>query len=142
MEDIAKEKLVSVGLKKTDIRIQILKYLLIKKTAISQPDLEKEFKSFSDRVTLYRALSSFEEKGLVHKIIDKNGTARFALCNTSVCNDHQHHDEHIHFHCDICGEIICLNEKSLPQITLPENFKINKININIEGVCEICTTKK
>ena len=128
MKDIAIEKLVSVGLKKTDIRIEILNYLLIKQTAISQPDLEKEFKSISDRVTLYRALSAFEEKGLVHKIIDKNGTARFALCN-------------IHFHCDLCGEIICLNEKSIPQITLPENFKIKKINLNIEGVCENCSVK-
>ena len=141
MKDIAIEKLVSVGLKKTDIRIEILNYLLIKQTAISQPDLEKEFKSISDRVTLYRALSAFEEKGLVHKIIDKNGTARFALCNTSKCTDHEHHDEHIHFHCDLCGEIICLNEKSIPQITLPESFKVKKININIEGVCENCSIR-
>ena len=138
MKEIAIEKLVSVGLKKTEIRIQILNYLLLKKTAISQPDLEKEFKSISDRVTLYRALTAFEEKGLVHKIIDKNGTARFALCNTNKCTDHIHNDEHIHFHCDECGDIICLNEKSLPDIKLPDNFSIKKININIEGICDNC----
>ena len=61
MKELAIEKLMSVGLKKTEIRIQILNYLLQKRNAISQPDLEKEFKTISDRVTLYRALSSFEE---------------------------------------------------------------------------------
>ena len=60
MKELAIEKLISVGLKKTEIRIQILNYLLQKRNAISQPDLEKEFKYISDRVTLYRALSSFE----------------------------------------------------------------------------------
>ena len=141
MKELAIEKLMSVGLKKTEIRIQILNYLLQKRNAISQPDLEKEFKTISDRVTLYRALSSFEEKGLIHKIIDKNGTARFALCDTEKCLGHIHHDEHIHFHCDNCGEIICLNEKTIPEITLPEKFTVQKININIEGVCEICNLK-
>ena len=138
MRDLAIEKLVAVGLKKTEIRIQLLSYILNSHHAISQPELEKKFKSISDRVTIYRALSSFEENGIVHKVIDLNGTARFALCSSSKCTEHQHFDEHVHFLCVQCGDVVCLDEIEIPKIELPSNLIIHKSNLNIQGVCLNC----
>jgi len=138
MKEIAIQKLSSSGLKKTEIRIQLLSFLLDRKNAISQPELEKMFKSISDRVTIYRALSAFEEKGIVHKIMDSHGTARYAVCNESKCNDHQHSDEHIHFHCTSCDEITCLDELIVPEFKIPKTYSIQKINLNIEGICVSC----
>lgn len=138
MRDDAIQKLVNAGLKKTEIRIQLLSHLLSHDIAISQPELEKEFKSISDRVTIYRALSSFEENGIVHKVIDLNGTARYALCSSSKCNGHKHFDEHVHFHCIDCGDVFCLEEIEIPHIQLPSTLIIQKSNLNIQGICEKC----
>ena len=68
-----------------------------KETATSQPDLESLMNDV-DRVTLYRILNVFEEKGIIHKVFDLNGTANYAIC-TSNCQEHRHHDEHLHFNC-------------------------------------------
>ena len=54
--------------------------------------IEQHFKNF-DRVTLYRLLNSFEEKGLIHKVFDANGDIFYAKCQ--VCKDHNHQDDHI-----------------------------------------------
>jgi len=138
MKEIAIKKLTASGLKKTEIRIQLLDYLLNLNAAVSQPELEKKFNSISDRVTLYRALSAFEEKGIVHKIMDNHGTARFAICNETMCDDHNHNDEHIHFHCSSCDEITCLDELIVPDFKIPKTYSIQKINLNIEGICDNC----
>jgi Fur family ferric uptake transcriptional regulator len=138
MRDNAIYKLVTAGLKKTEIRIELLSYLLEQAHAISQPELEKAFHTLSDRVTIYRALSAFEEKGIVHKIIDLQGTARYAICNEKTCNDHHHQDEHIHFQCTNCNNVICLDEISLPQLTIPSEFQVHKVNVQLEGICKNC----
>jgi Fur family ferric uptake transcriptional regulator len=138
MEELAIKKLKKSGLRKTEIRTQILNYLLDKSSAISQPELEKKFKSISDRVTIYRALSAFEEKGIIHKIMDPHGTARYAVCKEDTCSDHQHSDEHIHFHCTSCDETTCLEEMVIPELKVPSTYSVQKINLNIEGVCQRC----
>ena len=138
MEEVAINKLKKSGLKKTEIRTQILMYLLSKSSAISQPELEKKFKEISDRVTIYRALSAFEEKGIVHKVMDIHGTTRYAICNESTCDVKNHSDEHIHFHCTQCDEITCLEDLNIPELNISNSYSIQKINLNIEGVCINC----
>lgn len=138
MSEIASQKLKEIGLKKTEIRIQILNYLLNQNSAISQPELEKMFKNISDRVTIYRVLSAFEENGLIHKIIDLNGTARFAICKSDNCSNHHHFDEHVHFHCKTCGNVRCLDDIQIPTFSIPNEYKVLKANINIEGICPSC----
>src|SRR5690606_19246220 len=75
--------LKSNGLKVTKPRLRVLEVISDKKTAITQPDLEKVFGAEIDRVTLYRILASFEEKGILHKIFDLQGTATYAICSRS-----------------------------------------------------------
>ena len=84
-----------MGLKKTSVRIAILKHLSDASKALSQPELEIVFEGRENRVTIYRVLKDLEEKGLIHKVYDVTGTARFAVCHS--CIEHQHHDEHLHF---------------------------------------------
>jgi Fur family transcriptional regulator, ferric uptake regulator len=75
-------------LKKTGPRLRVLSMLASKNVATSQPDLESVMDDV-DRVTLYRILSTFEEKGIIHKVFDLQGTANYALC-TSDCEEHHH----------------------------------------------------
>lgn len=127
-------------LKVTQPRLRVLQCISEKTTAISQPELEKILGSEIDRVTLYRILANLEEKGILHKVFDLNGTATYALCSTKCSADH-HHDQHVHFICSVCNSVFCLNEISLPKIQLPSNFSLHSIAINAVGLCDSCNQK-
>lgn len=129
--------LKSNGLKVTKPRLRVLEVISDKTTAITQPDLEKVFGSEIDRVTLYRILASFEEKGILHKIFDLQGTATYAICSTK-CSAHHHHDQHVHFICSVCNSVYCLDEISVPKINIPSNFSLHAIAINAVGICASC----
>ncbi|MGJ1431264.1 Fur family transcriptional regulator [Sphingobacterium spiritivorum] len=128
-------------LKVTQPRLRVLEIVSAKNSAISQPDLEKILGAEIDRVTLYRILANFEEKGILHKIFDLNGTATYAICSTQ-CSAHDHHDQHVHFICTVCNSIFCLEEISLPKINLPKNFKLHSIAVNAVGLCDNCQSSE
>jgi len=127
-------------LKKTGPRLRVLSMMSAKNTATSQPDLES-LMSDVDRVTLYRILNVFEEKGIIHKIFDLNGTANYAIC-TSNCQEHHHHDEHLHFNCTLCNNVYCLNDLSLPAFSLPPGFKAEGFSLYATGLCPKCSKKE
>jgi Fur family ferric uptake transcriptional regulator len=126
-------------LKKTGPRLRVLAMMAEKNTATSQPDLENLMQDV-DRVTLYRILNVFEEKGIIHKVFDLNGTANYAIC-TSNCEEHLHHDEHLHFNCTVCNNVYCLEDLSLPTFNLPKGFKAEGFTIYASGTCPKCTKK-
>ncbi|HCU46647.1 MULTISPECIES: Fur family transcriptional regulator [Sphingobacterium] len=125
-------------LKVTQPRLRTLETISTKKSAISQPELEKLIGKEIDRVTLYRVLASFEEKGILHKIFDLNGTATYALCSTN-CSEHNHHDQHVHFICRRCNSVYCMEEINLPKFNLPQGYKLETVAINALGLCDHCT---
>ncbi|TDQ82634.1 Fur family transcriptional regulator [Sphingobacterium yanglingense] len=124
-------------LKITQPRLRVLEIISEKTSALSQPELEKIVGKDIDRVTLYRILGSFEEKGILHKVFDLNGTATYAICSTK-CSAHHHHDQHIHFICSVCNSVYCLDEVSVPKINIPKNFSLHSIAINAVGLCDQC----
>ena len=128
------------GLKNTRQRIAVLDELSRSDSARSQPDLEKTLKAEMDRVTLYRILSSFQENGIVHAIMDQNGTMNYAPC-TASCTAENHHDEHLHFNCSSCNRIFCLEVK-VPSVRIPEEFKVEQLSLTARGICNLCLTTK
>jgi len=124
-------------LKITNPRLRVLSVVSEKETATSQPELEKILGDTIDRVTLYRVLNVFEEKGILHKILDLHGTATYALCS-EYCPEHQHQEEHVHFTCSKCNSIYCLNDVQIPEIAVPNGFKIENVAINAVGICDKC----
>jgi len=124
-------------LKKTAPRLKVLSMLAAKEVATSQPDLETVMVDI-DRVTLYRILNAFEEKGIIHKVFDLNGTANYAMCS-SKCEENHHHDEHLHFNCTNCKNVYCLDDLHLPPIKLPKGFKINGFTLYANGLCPKCS---
>jgi len=124
-------------LKVTGPRLSILTILASRDIGTSQPDLEDILKPEVDRVTLYRTLKTFSDKGIIHKVFDANGTATYALCSGS-CTEHQHHDEHLHFNCTVCNQVYCLRDILLPQMQLPPGFKSDSIIHTAAGICNRC----
>lgn len=131
--------LQSHQLKRTNPRLRVLSMMSSRSSATSQPDLEAAMSDI-DRVTLYRILAAFEEKGIIHKVFDLNGTANYAMC-TADCNEGHHHDEHLHFSCTNCKNVYCLEELHLPAITVPEGFKTEGVTVYATGLCPKCSKR-
>lgn len=128
-------------LKVTQPRLSVLQIIAERDAAVSQPILEKMMGEGVDRVTLYRILKTFEEKGILHKVMDLNGTANYAICSSS-CTEHAHHDEHFHFNCTNCHQVYCMNDFHLPPIQMPKGFKADSLTLAITGICRHCNATK
>lgn len=129
-------RLLEKQIKPTVMRLLVLEILLKQLSAMSLNDLEAAFDR-ADRITLYRTLKTFEEKGLVHRIDDGTGIAKYALCGDS-CLPVQHHDLHVHFYCNACKETFCLPKSRIPQVQLPEQFQAEEMNLVVKGICGKC----
>lgn len=133
----SKQILATHGLRQTGSREEILAIFLQHKTALSQPEIEKELKS-CDRVTIYRTLATYLEKGILHKVLDDAGAMKYALCTETCGSDHYHSHDHVHFKCNVCGNTTCVEDMHIPTITLPQGFKISEVNMLIQGTCPTC----
>jgi Fur family ferric uptake transcriptional regulator len=131
------KKLEKHQLRKTNMRKEVLKlFLEAESKALSHRDIEQALGQ-PDRITLYRTLKTFEEKGLIHQAVDSSGISKYALCSDEcTSNDHQH--EHAHFHCNNCGATICLDENIIPQAEVPEGYTVTQSHLILEGVCADC----
>lgn len=125
------------ALKRTSSRSAILRLFLRHTYALSYSSIEKEMTSILDRVTVYRTLKTFLDKGVVHKVLDDNGALKYALCN-EACSSREHHHEHVHFKCLKCGQTSCLNNVTLPEVSLPVGYNTSQISLLISGTCKKC----
>lgn len=135
-EDNLKNILKNHNLRITDCRIDVIEYFLDEKSALSQGNLESKFTKY-DRVTLYRTLNSFLDSGILHKIPNATGVATYGLCH-ETCSPEHHDHNHIHFKCNNCGQIECLDDKTVPMVTVPSGYQIEAVNMIVDGVCAQC----
>jgi Fur family ferric uptake transcriptional regulator len=121
----------------TDSRKKILSLFLQHKDALTHGDIEKKAGEKFDRVTIYRTLQTFVEKGIIHSIPTSDNTVRYALCKD--CKEGHHHDDHVHFMCNNCNTTICLDNIVSPKIELPAGYTVNDVQVVIHGVCKECS---
>ena len=89
------------------------------------------------RSSIFRSLKTFEEKKVVHSIEDGSGMIKYAVCPTGCNCDPQ--DLHYHFYCTKCGYTYCLLDNPIPIIKLPQNFKMQRANMVVKGLCNKCS---
>ncbi|TAF50005.1 MAG: transcriptional repressor [Sphingobacteriia bacterium] len=125
------------GLSSTETRRTILGFFHAADKALAHADIETMGTVPLDRVTIYRTLQSFVEKGLLHSIPSADNAVRYALCKDH-CADGHHHDNHVHFMCDQCSRTYCLDEITIPRIKLPLGFTACQTDLVVSGVCKTC----
>lgn len=125
------------GLSVTESRKKILDLFLDAEGALAHADIEKSTLSAFDRVTVYRTLNTFVEKGIIHLIPTTDNSVLYALCRHN-CEQGRHHDDHVHFICSNCDKTICLDDVTVPQVKLPKNFKKEQSAMVVTGICEDC----
>ena len=140
------EKILSNhGIRPTQMRSKIYKFLKRKQSAVSFSDLKKAFVQKSEtnktanRTTFYRNLKTFEDKGLIHQINDGTGVAKYALSDENTNFKHST-DLHMHFHCTDCKKTICLPNK-ISEESLPDQYEVNDVNLVLKGICKNCSKK-
>ena len=129
--------LKNYGLSITESRKQILALFTNSKGALSHADIENNASVNFDRVTIYRTLQTFVEKGIIHTIPTADNSVLYALCK-DACKEGQHHDNHIHFICDNCDITFCLDNVTIPSVVLPEGFRVKQSDVVISGTCKNC----
>ncbi len=125
------------GLSITESRRKILDLFLETDGALAHADIEKNTASAFDRVTVYRTLQTFVEKGIIHQIPTTDNSILYALCKHN-CEQGHHHDDHVHFICSNCDKTICLDEVTVPEVKLPKNFSKQQAAMVVTGICEDC----
>lgn len=133
LNDILRKNQLSV----TGSRKSILELFLRSNGALAHGDIEKMTGEKFDRVTVYRTLQSFMEKGIIHTIPTADNSIRYALCKDD-CSEGHHHDNHVHFVCTTCGRTTCIDSVTVPEVKLPKGFRPTETQMIVNGVCEQC----
>ena len=127
-------------IKATPFRKEVLAIFQMNDHAITVTQIEDALAKH-DRITLYRTIKTFIEKGLIHEIVMPGDIKKLALCND--CNlehqhdhPHAHQHNHVHFHCEKCDEVICVDNE-MPIVSL-KGFKIDSLEIQAHGTCPKC----
>ena len=131
--DILKHNQLSV----TDNRLKILELFQRNGKALSHGDIERLSGKHFDRVTIYRTLQTFVDKGIIHTIPTADNSIMYALCK-EACSEGHHHDDHVHFLCEECGTTYCLENITIPDVNVPNGFSVNQTNVLVNGVCKNC----
>jgi Fur family transcriptional regulator, ferric uptake regulator len=131
--EILKKNQLSV----TDSRKKILDLFLKTDGALAHADIEKNTGESFDRVTVYRTLQTFVEKGIIHLIPTTDNSILYALCKQN-CKAGHHHDNHVHFICNNCTKTICLDEVTVPVVSLPKGFTKTNAAMVVNGICLDC----
>ncbi|MGF1532072.1 MAG: Fur family transcriptional regulator [Bernardetiaceae bacterium] len=125
------------GLRITHARKRVLSFFNQYHNALSHSEIERALGEELDRVTIYRTLKSFEEVGLIHKVPDDGAVVKYAACQ-SACDQHAHHDRHVHFKCTSCEQTACLNEAYITLPDLPKGYAAADFQVLVTGTCPKC----
>jgi Fur family ferric uptake transcriptional regulator len=133
VDDLLRRNSLSV----TESRKKILNLFFNVPGALAHGDIERKAGEKFDRVTVYRTLQTFVEKGIIHTIPTTDNSVRYALCKDN-CTEGHHHDDHVHFICLQCGATLCLEDVVVPEIKMRRGFSINEIEVVVKGTCLDC----
>ncbi len=133
--------LKSQQIRPTKIRKEILNLFFEVNYALSHSNIFDKLNNKFDRVTIYRTLEIFENKGLIHKIVDNSGVTKYASHGHGGCDvNFQHHKaNHLHFKCQQCGNIYCMCSIEVPKVEIPTGYDMQVLKLSAEGICKTCS---
>lgn len=135
MKDQVVDILRNNNMSVTDSRKRILDMFMSGKGgALRHSDIEKQLAAL-DRVTIYRTLQVFSDKGIIHSIPTTDGAMRYALCHGN-CTNGIHKDDHVHFVCKKCGITQCLEDVHIPFVRLPDGYRAENVQMVVNGTCD------
>ena len=130
---IVAEHIRRTGARATSARIRVLQLLRTAPTALTHNEVALALGApVIDRVTLYRVLDWLAVTGLAHKNTDATRTFRFSAAAAGE------HKTHIHFRCEDCGGVFCLEAAPPATPILPSGFSLSRMDFDLRGRCAHC----
>lgn len=136
MNEVYAKKLEERDIKPTAVRLLILKAMLNSPQAFNLNDLEEVLETV-DKSTLFRTITLFHEKHLIHSIDDGSGSVKYSVCSSDC--DCSLKDLHVHFNCVKCKKTFCMKGIAIPEVNLPKNFILESANFVLKGLCSHCS---
>lgn len=127
-------------LKKTSPRVAIIQALQTSLNPLSEAEVKDKMGALYDRITFYRSVLTLEEAGIIHRIVADNTLVKYALNHCE--KGHQHKTDHVHFYCEKCNSLVCLNAIKTQFYQLPEGFTNTQCDVVIKGLCDKCNDVK
>ncbi len=130
--------LADSGIARTAGRLQVLRIIGGSDRPLSAGDIHQRMDASHpvNRVTVYRILDLFVDKGIVERISGGGRSFFYGLA------PNEHHRPHPHFYCTFCGNMECLTPESLvvraDQLSGSVAGAVEKIAIRVDGVCRRC----
>jgi len=128
----SRDILINNNLSVTRSRLNILDLFLYNTGAFSEKDLQLKLKGICDRATIYRTLKRYKDFGIIHPIATEGMITKYVLKKEP--------EEHLHFKCNDCGEIVCLPEVQIKNYQLPPGYMKKESNFLVVGTCNICNS--
>ena len=129
------ERLKARGIKPTAVRLLVFKAMAEHPQAFCLMDLEQKLDTV-DKSTLFRTISLFHKRLLIHSIDDGSGSVKYSVCSSDCTCSLS--DLHVHFYCTRCGKTFCLEHISVPEVQLPPGFLLESVNFVLKGLCLRC----
>ena len=126
------------SIRPTAVRQLVVRILSLSESPLSLSEVENRLDTVP-KSTIFRALTLFQERNIVHSIEDGSGSLKYELCHNHGHNSTD--DRHIHFFCDRCQRTYCLKEIPIPAVELPAGFTKHSANYIIKGICKNCNNK-
>lgn len=135
-QSVYEQILSDAGIRVTAVRLLVLKVITEKMHggAFSLQDVMDEMVT-ADNSSVFRTLTLFAEKRLLHTIDDGSGMQKYCLCS---CPDHDHKHGHVHFTCTKCLRTTCMKDVPIPHIMLPDGFEAMDTEFVVKGICPKC----
>lgn len=133
------ERLASKGIRPTPNRILVYDALARQESPQSLKNMENLLLSM-DKSSIFRVLTLFLKHDVVHAFEDGRGVMNYELCNEH--GECHHHDNHVHFYCEVCGRSFCMENVPVPVFALPPGFCQHSASFVIKGECPNCKSKK
>jgi Fur family ferric uptake transcriptional regulator len=131
----AREILRRAGLEPTTHRVQVLDCLARAGRALTPQEILDDLgPDCMNRVTLYRILDLFQERGLALRHNAGERAFRYCLGQGRTAQGHGH------FHCNRCGRLDCLPPQvlDLEALTRGLDLHVEHAEIHLDGVCPSC----
>jgi Fur family ferric uptake transcriptional regulator len=114
----------------TAARLAILSLFIQEKCSLTSREIENRIGESLGRVTIYRTLQVFLNRGILHCVPTAQPFALYHFPGDSAgcCN-------HVHFICESCGRAFHLKDVVLPVLHLPDHFRATRSDLIIRGQC-------
>ncbi len=123
----------SHNLKRTSCREGIMEVVMTADQALSENEIRERLSGNYDRTTFYRSFKTLEEKKIIHKIVIDNHLVKYAIDNSIT-----HKDEHVHFYCNECHTLKCMDNIPVQKYQLPDGYSDVETEVLLKGICSTC----